>query len=139
MLFRSVMLQVTRGQKKKFVVDPLKESAAVIEWSNKITQAADIDSLNSIGKQLASLPQSDRVALRGPFIDRKRELETVEPADLNPQHDAYTALSQQIATVKTSKDAAEFAQAIGGYLSSNEITQDQADELAERLRQEMQP
>ena len=135
----SVMLQVTRGQKKKFVVDPLKESAAVIEWSNKITQAADIESLTAIGKQLTSLPESERVALRGPFMERKRELSTVEPTDLNPQHCTYTALSQQIATVKSGHDAAELAQTIAGYLSSNEITQDQADELAERLRQEMQP
>jgi hypothetical protein len=63
---------------------------------------------------------------------------TVEPTDLTPQHDTYQALSQQIATVKSGKDAATLAQTIAGYLSSNEITQDQADELAERLRQEMQ-
>lgn len=61
----------------------------------------------------------------------------VEPADLTPQHCVYTATVREIEELSSSKEAAQLALKIAGYLSDHEITQDQADELTAMLAKEM--
>ena len=62
----------------------------------------------------------------------------VEPTDLTPQHCVYTATVQEIGRITSSKEAAQLALKIAGYLSAGEITQDQADELTAMLSKEME-
>jgi hypothetical protein len=64
-------------------------------------------------------------------------LTNLDETDLTPQHCVYTATLHEIGQVKTSQQAAQLALKIAGYLSGGELTQDQADELTEKLKQEM--
>ena len=61
----------------------------------------------------------------------------VEPTDMTPQHCVYTATVQEIGRITSSKEAAQLAIKIAGYLSAGELTQDQADELTTLLAKEM--
>lgn len=89
-------------------------------------------------------PKVERMAERllatsTPVAAITEQPETPKPdaTDLAPQHDVYTATLHEIGQVKTSQQAAQLALKIAGYLSGGEITQDQADELTEKLRVEM--
>jgi hypothetical protein len=61
----------------------------------------------------------------------------VEPTDVTPQRDVYTATLQEIGQVTSSQQAAQLAMKIAGYLNGGELTQDQADELTAALAKEM--
>jgi len=133
-------LSESKGKKKKIVIQPLKD--IVSEWTGKLNGCTSLDQLLSLGSQLSKTQLSDdeRKTLLNAYNAKGRELKkTPKPdaTDLTPQHDVYTATLHEIGQVKTSQQAAKLALKIAGYLSGGELTQDQADELTEKLRVEM--
>lgn len=133
-------LAESRKSKAKITVHPLRDH--VSEWRQKLSDCTTVDQLQQIGKQLgkSGLLQQDLAVLRDYYGVRNRELtESPKPdaTDLTPQHDTYGATLQEIGQITTSKQAAELALKISGYVTDGELTQDQAEELLERLNKEM--
>jgi hypothetical protein len=133
-------LSESKGKKKKIVIQPLRDHVA--EWRGKISDCETIDQLKAIGQQIAKagLSDTDKAVLKDYYGVRSKELTaTPKPnaTDLTPQHDVYTATLQEIGQVTSSQQAAQLALKIAGYLNGGELTQDQADELTEKLRVEM--
>lgn len=133
-------LAESRKSKAKITIQPLRDHVA--EWRLKMSDCDTIDQLKAIGQQLgkSGLSATDLAVLRDYYGVRSKELTAtpkLDATDLTPQHDVYTATLHEISTVASAKHAAQIAVKIAGYLSGGELTQEQADELTEKLRVEM--
>ncbi len=127
-------LSVSRGKKKKYIVNPLKD--AVIEWNDKLTACDSLDALKALGKQLAAvktMAKSDLDSLRSAYKSREAELSQPDATETNRQHEPYTAILARINAAPNGQQAGEISDDINSAAESGELTSDEANELRAKL------
>lgn len=132
-----IMLQTTRGKKRKFKIDALTD--VVAQWAEKIGAAETLESLKEIGGQLKplGLNKADAAALREAYRVRESELKAApEPTDTNRQHEDYAAF---VARINARPNGAEATQIKADIESAqgDRLTDDEAAELLAMLSREM--
>lgn len=138
---REITLAVTRGKKKKYVVQPLRDH--VSEWRQKMSDCTTVDQLKQIGQQLgkAGLSDDDRAVLRDYYGVRNRELTTTQKpdaTDLNAANETYSSLHQRIMAGPSRTDGAQILNDITAAKNDGAITAAEESELTDKLNREME-
>jgi len=124
-----------KGKKKGLICN--KTNAESIGKATGITEAQQW-----IGQQVTLYPTKCKVS--GKITDcirvrDKKSTATPKPdaTDLNAQNESYSSIERRIMNKPTSAQGAALKEEIIAAVNGGELTQDQADELTEKLRVEM--
>lgn len=146
-----VALAESRKSKKQYVIAVLKNedaakleasSTTLVEWSEKLNAATDIDALNLAAKGItdvvkAAMTPQDNHSLKLVYASRKKDFDKPDRNELPGQSDPYQALQARIHAHPTGSEASVIKVDISAALERGEITREESDELAEMLRKEM--
>lgn len=138
---RELTLAVTRGKKKKYVVQPLKD--IVSEWTGKLNACTTLDQLLALGAQLSKTQLSDdeRKTLLNIYNAKGRDLKKSpkpDATDLNAANETYSSLHQRIVAGPSRTDGAQILEDITAAKNDGAITGSESDELTALLAKEME-